>query len=97
MDYTHNLAQEYAQFIVRGVSVDEYHTAGLEKLHDSPWSPVMNLQIVKVTQSFPGQSGIVYCLSRKDCEKVCTNCTRTMHLLLQVTCCAWQMRVELLQ
>lgn len=27
-------------------------------------------QIAKVMQSFPGQSGIVYCLSRKDCEKV---------------------------
>lgn len=27
-------------------------------------------QMAKVMQSFPGQSGIVYCLSRKDCEKV---------------------------
>ncbi|CAM9169362.1 unnamed protein product, partial [Scytosiphon promiscuus] len=27
-------------------------------------------EMVKVMQSFPGQSGIVYCLSRKDCEKV---------------------------
>ncbi|CAM9822608.1 unnamed protein product, partial [Hapterophycus canaliculatus] len=26
-------------------------------------------EMVKVMQSFPGQSGIVYCLSRKDCEK----------------------------
>ncbi|CAN0100849.1 unnamed protein product, partial [Pylaiella littoralis] len=27
-------------------------------------------EMAKVMQSFPGQSGIVYCLSRKDCEKV---------------------------
>ncbi|CAN0416731.1 unnamed protein product, partial [Laminaria digitata] len=26
--------------------------------------------MVKVVKSFPGESGIVYCLSRKDCEKV---------------------------
>lgn len=27
-------------------------------------------QMAKVVRTFPGQSGIVYCLSRKDCEKV---------------------------